>query len=205
MTKTMNEDVLEFLRSFLAGGSQQDFKPWASELYQKLYRVDAEKPPAKDETVQAWLKGCDELIESGVATDHIAICPVALRRRLLELLERRAAEPRAPQAYEATLAEVWQSLGQLSPAMVNNDAVNKIVEAAYYAAENALYKAGVLKLVDGRLVVNRQTEPGTFRGIGVTDCVYGNPDCPQCHQSMPGGEALHTDYCPAQNRSEKPA
>lgn len=37
-----NADVLEFLRSFIAGGSQQDFKPWASELYQKLYRASDE-------------------------------------------------------------------------------------------------------------------------------------------------------------------
>jgi hypothetical protein len=32
-------DVLEFLRAFIAGGSLQDFKPWAGELYQKLYRA----------------------------------------------------------------------------------------------------------------------------------------------------------------------
>lgn len=32
------DEVLEFLRSFIAGGSNQDFKPWASELYEKLYR-----------------------------------------------------------------------------------------------------------------------------------------------------------------------
>jgi hypothetical protein len=35
-------DVLEFLRAFIAGGSQQDFKLWAGELYQKLYRVGDE-------------------------------------------------------------------------------------------------------------------------------------------------------------------
>lgn len=69
--------------------------------------------------------------------------------------ENRQAEPPAPHTFETALGEVWKELGQLSPAMVSNDAVNKIVEAAYYAAENALYKAGVLKLVDGRLVVNR--------------------------------------------------
>lgn len=42
MTKTVNDEVLEFLRSFIAGGVNQDFKPWASELYQKLYRASDE-------------------------------------------------------------------------------------------------------------------------------------------------------------------
>ena len=37
-----NADVLEFLRSFIAGGVNQDFKLWASELYQKLYRASDE-------------------------------------------------------------------------------------------------------------------------------------------------------------------
>jgi len=37
MTKTVNDEVLEFLRSFISGGVNQDFKPWARELYQKLY------------------------------------------------------------------------------------------------------------------------------------------------------------------------
>lgn len=46
---------------------------------------------SKDETLDSWLKGCDELIESGVATDHIVICPVALRKRLWELKEFRAS------------------------------------------------------------------------------------------------------------------
>jgi hypothetical protein len=65
-----------------------------------------------------------------------------------------APEPKSPHTYEAALGEVWKALGQLSPATVNNDAVNKIVEAAYYAAENALYKAGQLKLVDGTLTLS---------------------------------------------------
>jgi hypothetical protein len=29
--------LIEFVRSFISGGVNQDFKPWASELYQKLY------------------------------------------------------------------------------------------------------------------------------------------------------------------------
>lgn len=41
MTKQM-DDVLEFLRSFIAGGVNQDFKPWANELYQKLYHSPVE-------------------------------------------------------------------------------------------------------------------------------------------------------------------
>lgn len=51
---------------------------------------------SKDETLKAWLKGCDDLIESGVATDLMAICPVALRRYLNELIDRRAAETTTP-------------------------------------------------------------------------------------------------------------
>jgi hypothetical protein len=42
-----------------------------------------------------------------------------------------------------------------------------------------------------------QPETKAPRGIGGTDCVYGNPTCPQCHQTMPAGDAVHTDYCPA--------
>jgi hypothetical protein len=35
-------DVLEFLRSFISGGVNQDFGPWARELYAKLYGSSAE-------------------------------------------------------------------------------------------------------------------------------------------------------------------
>lgn len=45
MTKTVNEEVLEFLQSFLAGGVNQDFRPWASDLYRKLYRAADEPSP----------------------------------------------------------------------------------------------------------------------------------------------------------------
>ncbi len=41
-TSKSMDDVLEFLRSFIAGGVNQDFKPWANELYQKLYRTSDE-------------------------------------------------------------------------------------------------------------------------------------------------------------------
>lgn len=50
---------------------------------------------SKDETLDSWLKGCEEHIESGIATDLVAICPVALRRFIYELRERRAAETKA--------------------------------------------------------------------------------------------------------------
>lgn len=39
----VNDRVLEFLRAFIAGGVNQDFKLWASELYEKLYRA-ADEP-----------------------------------------------------------------------------------------------------------------------------------------------------------------
>lgn len=49
MTKTVNEEVLEFFQSFLAGSESQDFRPWAREVYQKLYRASAEpKAPQCD-------------------------------------------------------------------------------------------------------------------------------------------------------------
>lgn len=87
-------------------------------------------------------------------------CPSYVNAQaIVDAVNASAAEPKAPQPYEEALGEIWKALGQLSPAMVNNVAVNKIVETAYYAAENALYKAGALKLVDGRLVVNRESEP----------------------------------------------
>jgi len=38
----VNDEVLEFLRSFISGGVNQDFKPWASELYAKLYGSSVE-------------------------------------------------------------------------------------------------------------------------------------------------------------------
>lgn len=34
--------ILEFLRSFISGGVNQDFKPWARELYSKLYSSPSE-------------------------------------------------------------------------------------------------------------------------------------------------------------------
>ena len=39
-------DVLEFLRAFIAGGVNQDFKPWARDLYAKLYSAADETPAA---------------------------------------------------------------------------------------------------------------------------------------------------------------
>jgi len=47
MAKPMDE-VLEFLRSFISGGVNQDFKPWASELYQKLYRASGDPSPPRE-------------------------------------------------------------------------------------------------------------------------------------------------------------
>jgi hypothetical protein len=48
-------------------------------------------------------------------------------------------------AYEAALLEVWRNLGGLAPADMRSAEKNKLVEAAYYAAENVLYKAGRIK------------------------------------------------------------
>jgi hypothetical protein len=42
-----------------------------------------------EDTLRAWMKGASENIESGVATDLIAVCPVALRRACRKLLEYR--------------------------------------------------------------------------------------------------------------------
>lgn len=62
LTKTANDEVLEFLRSYIAGGVNQDFKPWARELYAKLYSARS-KPPrdgvGEGELVDgwAWIKG----------------------------------------------------------------------------------------------------------------------------------------------------
>jgi hypothetical protein len=43
-----------------------------------------------DDTLRAWLNGAEENIESGVATDMVAVCPLALRRACRELIERRS-------------------------------------------------------------------------------------------------------------------
>jgi hypothetical protein len=47
LTSKPMDDVLEFLRSFISGGVNQDFKPWAGKLYQKLYNTTHEtrEPP----------------------------------------------------------------------------------------------------------------------------------------------------------------
>lgn len=42
-----------------------------------------------DETLRAWLKGAEEHIESGVATDMVAVCPLALRRACREIEQLR--------------------------------------------------------------------------------------------------------------------
>jgi hypothetical protein len=54
LTKTVNDEVLEFLRSFIAGGVNQDFKPWARELYQKLYSAAPEPTPP----IPTWRERC---------------------------------------------------------------------------------------------------------------------------------------------------
>lgn len=60
------------------------------------------------ETLNAWMKGCDESIESGVATDLIAVCPVALRAACEELIERRADAITIRQLKEA----IYWALGE---------------------------------------------------------------------------------------------
>jgi len=40
-----DEQLMEFLRAFISGGVNQDFKPWGRELYQRLYRDSAESVP----------------------------------------------------------------------------------------------------------------------------------------------------------------
>ena len=54
--------------------------------------VKASNQQVPDDTLRAWLGNCVGLIESGVATDHIAVCPVALSKVIRELIQRRAVE-----------------------------------------------------------------------------------------------------------------
>lgn len=50
----------------------------------------SDRPLSADlETLQAWLRDAQEHIESGVATDLVAVCPVALRRYVEELIDAR--------------------------------------------------------------------------------------------------------------------
>jgi hypothetical protein len=51
-------------------------------------------------------------------------------------------------AYEAALLAVWEHLGKICPADFKDDdgEVETSVERAYYAAENALFHAGLLSV-----------------------------------------------------------
>lgn len=49
-----------------------------------------------NETLEAWVKDCDSHIESGVATDLVVVCPVALRAFAQELLSVRGAHKNEP-------------------------------------------------------------------------------------------------------------
>lgn len=60
--------------------------------------------------------------------------------------------------YEEALIMIWQKLGRFAPADFTNPVHNQRIEAAYYAAENALYKAGKIRFrSDGALVLADQT------------------------------------------------
>lgn len=48
--------------------------------------------------------------------------------------------------YEEALIVIWQKLGRFAPIDTPNPVHNERIEKAYYAAENALYKAGRIKL-----------------------------------------------------------
>lgn len=81
MTKTVNDEVLEFMRAFIAGGVNQDFKPWANKLYQKLYRGSGE-PPAPNFR--------DLLME---AEDYVREDQKELRQRIADALHANREVP----------------------------------------------------------------------------------------------------------------
>lgn len=66
-------------------------------------------------------------------------------------------------AYERALVTVWQSLGQLAPIDFKPGPANERAEEAYYAAENALFNAGRIVLVDGVLVLRDAGEVSDAR------------------------------------------
>lgn len=94
MTKQM-DDVLEFLRSFIAGGSQQDFKPWASELYQKLYRA-SDEPNGKPVPKTEWQEAMDLLREWGQPYTEADQSRAPYGYRIREFLERVGENREAP-------------------------------------------------------------------------------------------------------------
>lgn len=72
-------------------------------------------PPAaqpSNEMLQAWIRDASNHIESGVATDMIAVSPVALRQMCLDALARATHEPPADARLQA-LERVYQKASEL--------------------------------------------------------------------------------------------
>jgi hypothetical protein len=88
-----------------------------------------------DDTLRAWLNGAEENIESGVATDMVAVCPLALRRACRELIERRSrvettTEPEDDPANAEVIARLKQAFGGDPDARVLGPAMCKIADGA---------------------------------------------------------------------------
>jgi len=92
VTKQM-DDVLEFLRAFISGGSQQDFKLWAGELYQQLYRAAPEPRAA----IPTWRERCETHPEhqgAGMVTSRMIECRMQEEIDDLRAALNRPAEPK---------------------------------------------------------------------------------------------------------------
>jgi hypothetical protein len=118
LTKTVNDEVLEFLRAFIAGGVNQDFKPWASELYQKLYRrADEPWESPLHKLARAVIEEHDKSVgPEGPSYELYGQAQKALQTAALDDMVRISEEAglyEAPEAYQLDfalrIARLWRA------------------------------------------------------------------------------------------------
>ena len=88
MTKQMS-DVLEFLSAFIAGGANQDFKPWARELHAKLYG-SSDEPPADTTAEVIELKAIVQCIRLSGEGERLYQNAIGLRDAIRDSVNRGA-------------------------------------------------------------------------------------------------------------------
>jgi hypothetical protein len=82
-----------------------------------------------DDTLRAWLNGAEENIESGVATDMVAVCPLALRRACRELIERRSRVETPREPMSRLIGDLDWCLTQINPQHKVHEVVTRVTRS----------------------------------------------------------------------------
>lgn len=176
----------ERLRSQLAQWERQtQGQVWISnEEYAALCalkRIADETAPQssneRDETLNAWLRDCDPVIESGVATEMICVCPVALRRFVRELLRLRAAV----ETDARRTAEYWKA-----EHIAGNKEIDRLTEVLrrignpefVYSSDDDDEDQLSLRMADARASVKSAVAPSSWKRCGHGQANPNN--CPEC-------------------------